>query len=343
MRRKLLTFLKILLGVWVAELALLMYFHKYGRNEYTRPMLIESHLDVPTRATFGDDERAFEDAKASIVDAQFLTRGQNAGLEANTLIGAQELEALMKAKAGRITAWDTRLVSETVARNLVAGEEFRDPDGVPIARIGDKLDFDRLLAMAVAYDTLEGEASHPKMLVKGSGSIVGFDLTMVFAGVNFLMLAAFLYAVLWEPVTKLLDERAQAVREDIESARGQREEAEVLREEARAEIEKVREGADAVRAAARRKGEEERADIVGEARDEARRTAERTKRAVETEIKKARAAAAGEVGGLSIQLAGKVLGRAVTPEDHERLVKEFILGLDEGLERTSGSAEGAGA
>ena len=80
-----------------------------------------------------------------------------------------------------------------------------------------------------------------------------------------------------------------------------------------------------------------------QARDEARRTAERTKRAVETEIEKARAEAAGEVGGLSIELAGKVLGRAVSPEDHERLVKEFILGLDEGLERKSSSAEGAGA
>jgi len=343
MRRKLLTFLKVLLGVWVAELALLIYFHKYGRNEYTRPMLIESHLDVPAPAAVGGDDRGFEQAKTAIVDAQFLTRGPNAGLEANALIGAQELEALIEAKPGRIPVWDTRLITETAARDLVAGEEFRAPDGVPIARIGDKLDFDKLLAMAVAYDTLEGEAAHLRMLVKGTGSIVGFDLTMVFAGVNFLMLAAFLYAVLWEPVTKLLDQRAQAVREDIESARGQREEAEALREEARAEIEKVREGADAVRSAARRKGEEERAEIVGEARDEARRTAERTKRAVETEIKKARAEAAGEVGGLSIQLAGKVLGRAVSPEDHERLVKEFILGLNEGLERPSGSTEGTGA
>ncbi|MHC4253335.1 MAG: hypothetical protein ACYS9X_29805, partial [Planctomycetota bacterium] len=76
---------------------------------------------------------------------------------------------------------------------------------------------------------------------------------------------------------------------------------------------------------------------------EAHRTAERTKRAVEAEIERARAAAAGEIGGLSVELASKVLGRAVTPEDHERLVQEFILGLDEGLGRTPGPQKGAGA
>ena len=79
--------------------------------------------------------------------------------------------------------------------------------------------------------------------------------------------------------------------------------------------------------------------MIIEARNEARRTAERTKRAIETEIEGEREAAAGEIGGLSIELASKVLGRAVTPQDHERLVTEFI----ESLRRAPGHGEGAGA
>jgi len=339
MRRRLIKYLKVFIVIMIVEPAMLMYFYKYGRNEYTRPTLGETHLDVPERAAYGDDENAFAAAKEAMVRAQFLTRGQNAGLEANTLIGAAELDALIEAKAGRIPAWDTRLVAETAARGLVAGEDFRNQAGVPIARVGEKLGFGKLLAMAVAYDKLEGDAARRKILVKGTGSIVGFDLTMVFAGVNFLMLAASLYAVLWEPVTRLLDERAQAIRDDIDSAQRRREEAEGLHADARGELARIRDGADDLREAARRKGEEERAEIVGEAREEARRTAERTKRAVDGEIEQARAAAAGEIGGLSVDLASKVLGRAVSAADHERLVKEFI----DGLAKAPARGEGAGA
>jgi F0F1-type ATP synthase membrane subunit b/b' len=70
-------------------------------------------------------------------------------------------------------------------------------------------------------------------------------------------------------VTKLLDERAKAVRDDIDSAHRRREEAEGLHADARAE------------------------------------------------------------------LATKMLGRAVTAADHERLVGEFLKGLE--------SSKGAGA
>jgi F-type H+-transporting ATPase subunit b len=336
MRRRLIKFLKVFIVIMIVEPAVLMYSYKYGRNEYTRPALGETHLDVLERAAFGDDLEAFAAAKEAVVRAQFLTRGQNAGLKANTLIGAAELDALIAAKAGRIPAWDSRLVAETAARGLIAGEDFRDQAGVPIARVGEKLGFGKLLAMAVAYD---GEAAHPKIWVKGTGSIVGFDLTMVFAGVNFLMLAAFLYAVLWEPVTRLLDERAQAIRDDIDSAQRRREEADGLHADAKVELDRIRDSADDTREAARRKGEKERAEIVGEAREEARRTAERTKRAVDGEIEQARAAAAGEIGGLSVDLASKVLGRAVSAADHERLVQEFI----EGLAKAPARGEGAGA
>jgi len=323
-----------LLGVlyFIAFVAFLLSFSRLGFHWYTRPRLIPTQFEVPSRGGFASDD-AFAEAKDMIVKAGYLLRGPNAGLKSGARVGQQELELLVKSGPPAVPVSDPRLIRQMASKNLEAGEEFRH-EGAILCHYGVPLDEKTLTALALAYDDQEGDGRHDRIMVKGSGSIVGFDLTLVFAGLNFLVLVAFLYAVLWEPVTKLLDERAQAVRENIESARGNREEAEVLREEAQARIEKVREGADAVRAAARRKGEEERAEIIGEARDEARRTAERTKRAVETEIEKARAAAAGEVGGLSIELAGKVLGRAVSAEDHERLVKEFTEGL--------GQAQGAG-
>ncbi len=327
------------LGVlyFVLFMAFLLSFSRLGFHWYTRPRLIPGETNVPRRSDCATDEE-FEAAKTEITRAGFRLRGPNAGIAANTAIGPEQVEALVAANSGTVLVHDPRLIRKMAAKNLVAGEEFRDEKGA-ICRIGEPLTEEKLVRMALAYDNLEGAARRDRIQVKGRGSIVGFDLTMLFAVLNFLVLVALLYAFLWEPVTKMLDGRAQAVREDIDSARHRREEADSLREEAHGELERIQDGADELREAGHRKGEEERAAIVGEAREEARRTAERTKRAVEAEIERARATAAGEIGELSVDLASKVLGRAVTPEDHERLVQEFI----ESLGRAPGSGKGADA
>lgn len=328
-----------LLGIlyFIAFIAFLLTFSRLGFHRYTRPRLIPTQIEIPRREGHASDE-ALAAAKAEIVKAGYRLRGPNAGLESDTLVGVQEIATLIE-KSGppTVPVRDPRLIRQMAAKNLVAGEEFRH-EGMILCPNGGALDEETLTALALAYDNLEGEGRHDRIMVKGSGSIVGFDLTLVFAGLNFLVLVAFLYAVLWEPVTRMLDERARAVRSDIDSANARREEAERLREEASAELERIRDGAEEVREAGRRKGEAERTEIVKEARDEARRTAERTKRAVEAEIDRARAAAAGDLGGLSLDLASMVIGRAVTPEDHERLVREFI----DALEHAPG-AEGGGA
>ena len=38
----------------------------------------------------------------------------------------------------------------------------------------------------------------------------------------------------------------------------------------------------------------------------------------------------GEIGSLSVELAGKVIDREINPEDHKRLVDDFIDGLGDG-------------
>ncbi|MHC4251691.1 MAG: ATP synthase F0 subunit B, partial [Planctomycetota bacterium] len=201
-----------LLGVlyFIAFVAFLLTFSRLGFHWYTRPRLIPTQFEIPRREGYASDE-AFAEAKAGIVKAGYRLRGPNAGLKSGTFVGDQELAVLIE-KSGppTVPVQDPRLVRQMASRNLVAGEEFRH-EGAIICRYGVALDEKALTALALAYDDLEGEARHDRIMVKGSGSIVGFDLTMVFAGLNFLVLVAFLYAVLWEPVTRLLDERAQAI------------------------------------------------------------------------------------------------------------------------------------
>ncbi|MHC4253503.1 MAG: hypothetical protein ACYS9X_30665, partial [Planctomycetota bacterium] len=101
-----------------------------------------------------------------------------------------------------------------------------------------------------------------------------------------------------------------------------------LRAKRDGEVERLQEDAETLRAEARRKGEEERATLVDEARAEARRIAEKAERSVQAELQQARKDAALEIGRLSVELASKVLAREVKPEDHARLAEDFARSLE---------------
>ena len=85
------------------------------------------------------------------------------------------------------------------------------------------LDEERLIQMAMAFDAEEGDARHETIWIKGTGEFAFLDVTAAFVGVNFLVLAVLMYALLWEPVQRLLDERAQAIRDEVETAKRERE------------------------------------------------------------------------------------------------------------------------
>lgn len=338
MSRRATGLLKVLGVLYLVAFLLFLVTISKGRNRWTRPMLRDTELHVPLRSAFTGEraEEELEAAKEEIVRARYLVRGGHAGLAANTLIGREELDRLIAADPGKILVRDTRLIREFAAKRVRAGEEFRDRDNVVIAQVGDELDEERLRKMALAYDEEEPGDRHAKIWVRGTGSLIGFDLTLVFAALNFLVLVALLYALLWGPVTRLLDERARSVREDIDTARRTREEAESLRETRETELSKIREDADRLRGEARRKGEVERSRLVEEGRGEARRIAERRERALASEAERARKELAAELGAMSVELASKVLAREVSLEDHRRLAEEFARRLESEAEAGEG-------
>lgn len=329
--------MKILAVAYFVTLMLFLLSTSRGRHRYTRPTLEPTRLEIPQRPAFASDEE-FEAYKDGLLGAGYLTRGRNAGVEGNTRIDGEVLARLVEANPGPITVRDTRHIREFAGRKLMAGEKFLAPNGILIADVGDELTAEVLEKMALVYDGQgRDEDRHDRILVKGTGSLIGFDLTLVFTALNFLVLVALLYAFLWGPVTRLLDERADAVREDVESARRRREEAEELRNDRAAELAGIRRDAARLRDEGRRRGEAERARIAEEGRAEARRIAERTRRAAEADIEEARRRAAAELGTFGVDLASKILAREVSPEDHARLTEEFIRTLE-----AEAGREGAG-
>jgi F-type H+-transporting ATPase subunit b len=71
-------------------------------------------------------------------------------------------------------------------------------------------------------------------------------------------------------------------------------------------------------------GEKIKDDIVTKANEEAERTLEKAKAELNLEKEKALAMVRDEAATLAVLVASKVVGKAITLEDHERMITEFM-------------------
>jgi hypothetical protein len=223
--------LKIAALVYAGGLAAFIYAASHGRSLVARPELIPERLTIVQRDQFTGwraDER-FDSTKRSVVAARYRMRGAQVGLDAGQLIDETALETLIKANPGTVLVWNTRLCTEFAEREAIAGEDLKDATGNTLAGIGDVLTEEQLVQMAMAFDPEKDDARHTMIWIRGVRKLYFLDVTSVFVCVNFLLLVALLYALLWEPVLRLLSERAQAIKGEVDAAKRQREEAESAR------------------------------------------------------------------------------------------------------------------
>ncbi|RME94912.1 MAG: ATP synthase F0 subunit B [Verrucomicrobia bacterium] len=139
---------------------------------------------------------------------------------------------------------------------------------------------------------------------------------------SFCVVAFLLHRFAYRPVLRVLDERRQRIQESLENA--EKIKAELARTEAaRKEVlQKAGEQANQIieeaRTAASRVLEEE----TRKARAAAEEILERARQAGETELARLKAELRREMGRLVAETTGRVIGRVLTPEEHQRLIQE---------------------
>ena len=69
--------------------------------------------------------------------------------------------------------------------------------------------------------------------------------------------------------------------------------------------------------------------IVSEAKDEAAGIKQRAEADIAQERKKALNEVKDEIGGLAMDIAGKVVEKEIREEDHKKLIEDFIRGVGE--------------
>ncbi|MDZ4167696.1 MAG: F0F1 ATP synthase subunit B [Coriobacteriia bacterium] len=154
--------------------------------------------------------------------------------------------------------------------------------------------------------------------------IIPTTVEMAVNVVAFIVLFIFMAKFAFPPITKMLDERANKIRESLEKAEDTRVEAERLLDEYKVQMAEARAEATQVIEQGRKVAESMKVEILAKAREEAE--AEKTK-AIEA-IKAEKSAAVGEiqkqVADLSVAVAGKIIGSSLSRTDHEALIDKYL-------------------
>ena len=185
----------------------------------------------------------------------------------------------------------------------------------------------RLIVMVALFLVLALLAAFPALGAEGAKGeeapgIINLNMTLLIQVVNFLILIVLLTRFLYKPLTQFLATRADGIRRSLEEAKAAREAAAKAQQEYERQMIATRREAAAMRESALREVEEERQRLLKASRDEAARLVAEARAQIEQEVKRAKAELRGEVIGLSLGVAERLISRSLTPDDHRRLAEE---------------------
>ena len=148
--------------------------------------------------------------------------------------------------------------------------------------------------------------------------------TIIFAIINFAILVVGLKVFLYKPVCNMLDSRREEVINNLDSAEEAKLEAQKLKDEYAAQIQNARAEAQDIINQAAKIGEQTKADIVTEAREEASRLTAKAQAEIAREKTEALNEIRNEIADLAVLAASKVVGKTIDVADHQNMVDNFV-------------------
>ncbi len=199
----------------------------------------------------------------------------------------------------------------------------RRPRRVPAGTLVDKFLMADLMA-AQAVEDPAAEELDDGIKIHGSGSPIGMNATAIYQGLNFLVLVAVLGALVWKPTMEMLDQRAETIRSDLETAADDRKDAEQLKGKYEGMLDEGRQKRSELIASGEEAGKTEAERLRRRAEEEADRIRHKAQEEADALENQTRQKLVGELEQLSRELSEKVLRREVTMEDHHKMVDQFL-------------------
>ena len=159
----------------------------------------------------------------------------------------------------------------------------------------------------------------------GFESFVGINpWTALFTFCNMLITFPVLKHFLFEPVKKMIDDRQNEIDTMYADADAAKQKAAALESEYQAHLQSIKDERDAMLREATRRAQKREEEIVGEAKTEAANIRAAAEADIAQERKKAVNDLKNEIGGMAVEIAGKVVEREIKQQDHQALIDEFI-------------------
>ena len=147
---------------------------------------------------------------------------------------------------------------------------------------------------------------------------------MIWTIVTFLIMVAILKKIAWGHILKALEEREAKIKSDVDAAQKNRLEMERLKSEYEAQLSGIESRARALLSEAEQKGTEAREVILKDAEAQARKIEAKTRQELEAEKERLMRELKREVGALSVDIAEKLMRKAIDKKVQEETLQDFI-------------------
>ena len=166
------------------------------------------------------------------------------------------------------------------------------------------------------------------LLAENQGRVFGLDMQLLFdiliQGCAVFLLFIFLSYILIDPVRKVLEDRREKIKNDVEAAASDREEAAKLKADYDAKIKQADDEAGEILSAARKKAVKNEENIIAEANAEAARIISRANQEAELEKSKVKDEVKQEIIGVATAMAGKFVAASMDDAKQAELIDETL-------------------
>jgi len=175
-------------------------------------------------------------------------------------------------------------------------------------------------------DMLFGLGSQSMLLADGHIFDLNAQLMndIIIQGIAIFILFFFLSNVLFEPVKKVLANRTEKIKNDIESAAKDKEDAAALKAEYDEKLKSIDKEKEEILAAARKKAQKREAEIVEEANAEAARILNRANQEIELEKSKVSDEMRKEIVRVATAMAAKIIEQQIDESKQDALIEDTL-------------------
>ena len=164
--------------------------------------------------------------------------------------------------------------------------------------------------------------------------LFGLDFQLIADALLMIIALFFLFLLmsylLFNPARKLLNDRREKIRGDLENAVKDKEDAAVLKAEYESRLANVEKEAEEILSDARRRGLANENQIIAQAKEEASRIIERARVEAELEKQKVADEVKKEIVSVASLMAGKLVAASIDPAVQAQLIDETLKEMGEG-------------